>query len=87
MIAMARGVPVEEAGSKLPVITKAFKEAQPIKRPGSPDDIAKAVLWLASDDSSFVTGQALAVDGGVTGGRMWSDYMRGITGLEKELGL
>ena len=87
MIAMARGVPVEEADSKLPVIKKAFKEAQPIKRPGAPEDIAKAVLWLASDDSSFVTGQALAVDGGVTGGRMWSDYMRAIAGLEKELGL
>ena len=87
MIAMARGVPVEEADSKLPVIKKAFKEAQPIQRPGSPEDIAKAVLWLASDDSSFVTGQALAVDGGVTGGRMWSDYMRAIAGLEKELGL
>jgi NAD(P)-dependent dehydrogenase (short-subunit alcohol dehydrogenase family) len=31
---------------------------------GSPDEIARAVLWLASDDSSFTTGHALAVDGG-----------------------
>lgn len=87
MIAMARGVPVEEANSKLPVITEAFKEAQPIRRSGSVDDIAKAVLWLASDDSSFVNGHALVVDGGVTGGRMWSDYMTAIDGLEKALGL
>lgn len=87
MIAMARGVPVEEADSKLPVIEEAFKEAQPIRRSGSPDDIAKAVLWLASDDSSFVNGHALVVDGGVTGGRMWSDYMVAIEGLEKKLGL
>jgi len=87
MIAMARGVPIEEADSKLPVITEAFKEAQPIKRSGSVDDIAKAVLWLASDDSSFVNGHALVVDGGVTGGRMWSDYMTAIDGLEKTLGL
>ncbi len=55
---------------------EAFKEAQPIKRSGSVEDIAKAVLWLASDDSSFVNGHALVVDGGVTGGRMWSDYMQ-----------
>lgn len=87
MIAMARGVPVEEADSKLPVITEAFKEAQPIKRAGSVDDIAKAALWLASDDSSFVNGQAIVVDGGVTGGRMWRDYTLAIEGLEKKLGL
>ena len=87
MIAMARGVPIEEADSKVPVIEEAFKEAQPIKRSGSVDDIAKAALWLASDDSSFVNGQTLVVDGGVTGGRMWSDYMVSIEGLEKKLGL
>lgn len=87
MIAMARGVSVEEADSKLPVIEEAFREAQPIKRSGSVEDIAKAVLWLASDDSSFVNGQALVVDGGVTGGRMWSNYMHAIEGLEKKLGL
>jgi len=87
MIAMARGVPVEEADSKLPIIEEAFKTAQPIRRSGSVDDIAKAVLWLASDDSSFVNGHALVVYGGVTGGRMWSDYMLAIDGLEKALGL
>jgi NAD(P)-dependent dehydrogenase (short-subunit alcohol dehydrogenase family) len=87
MIAMARGVPVDEADSKLPVIEEAFKTAQPIRRSGSTMDIAKAVLWLASDDSSFVNGQALVVDGGVTGGRMWSDYVQAIEGLEKRLGL
>ncbi|MCW4012695.1 MAG: glucose 1-dehydrogenase [Candidatus Bathyarchaeota archaeon] len=87
MIALARGVPVEEADSKLPIIEDAFRAAQPIRRSGSVDDIAKAVLWLASDDSSFVNGQALVVDGGVTGGRMWSDYMLAIDGLEKVLGL
>jgi NAD(P)-dependent dehydrogenase (short-subunit alcohol dehydrogenase family) len=31
---------------------------------GSPDEIARAVLWLCSDDSTFTTGHALAVDGG-----------------------
>ena len=37
---------------------------QPIPRAGLPEDIAQAALWLASDDSSFVTGQAIVVDGG-----------------------
>jgi len=87
MIARARGVPLGEADGKLGVITEAFREAQPIRRPGHPDDIAKAALWLASDDSGFVNGHALVVDGGVSGGRMWSDYQHAIEGLERKMGL
>jgi NAD(P)-dependent dehydrogenase (short-subunit alcohol dehydrogenase family) len=38
----------------------------PIGRFGRPDEIAKAALFLASDDASFITGSALVVDGGIT---------------------
>ena len=47
-------------------------ERYPIGRSGFPADIANAALWLASSESSFVTGHALAVDGGITAGRPWS---------------
>ena len=37
----------------------------PLKKMGQPGDIAKAVRFLASDDSSYITGQVLLVDGGM----------------------
>lgn len=43
---------------------------QPVTRAGLPNDIAEMALFLASDASSFVTGQIIAVDGGLTAGRM-----------------
>jgi len=40
-------------------------EAIPLGRMGSPEDIAKAVAFLASSDASYITGQTLVVDGGM----------------------
>ena len=37
----------------------------PMKRMGKPEDIAKCVAFLASDDSSYITGQVITVDGGM----------------------
>jgi NAD(P)-dependent dehydrogenase (short-subunit alcohol dehydrogenase family) len=48
----------------LQVITTAISANTPAGRIGLPADIAGAALWLASDDSAYVTGQAIVVDGG-----------------------
>ena len=38
----------------------------PLGRPGKPEEVANAALFLLSDEASFVTGAAIAVDGGAT---------------------
>ena len=47
-------------------LREAYRRAVPIGRLGKPDDIAGAVLFFASDDADFVTGQTLSVSGGLT---------------------
>jgi NAD(P)-dependent dehydrogenase (short-subunit alcohol dehydrogenase family) len=50
-----------------PEAMKAYwKERHPMGRIGKPEEVAQAALFLASDDSSFVTGHLLFVDGGWT---------------------
>jgi NAD(P)-dependent dehydrogenase (short-subunit alcohol dehydrogenase family) len=45
-------------------VEKQFADMEPIGRMGEPQEVADAVMWLCSDSSSFVTGHAMAVDGG-----------------------
>ena len=49
-------------------VVRAVAARMPLKRLGTPEDIAKAALFLASDDSSWITGAALTIDGGIMAG-------------------
>lgn len=69
IFARAIGLATQIADQTVQGIAEVAKNAQPIPKAGLPEDIAEAALFLASDGSKFVTGQALTVDGGMTLGR------------------
>lgn len=48
-----------------PVTVQGWRDAIPLKRGGNPDDVANACVFLASDMSSYISGQVLQVDGGM----------------------
>ena len=57
-----------------------FGRHQPIGRVREAEDIAQAALFLASDDSTFITGTAMVVDGGAYAGRPWHRQSELMTG-------
>jgi NAD(P)-dependent dehydrogenase (short-subunit alcohol dehydrogenase family) len=65
------GVRDQRWKARIAKIRTELVDDQPMNRMGLPEEIAAAVLWLASDESSYVTGHALAVDGGLMAGRLW----------------
>jgi NAD(P)-dependent dehydrogenase (short-subunit alcohol dehydrogenase family) len=66
-------------------LKKVFSEVQAIKRPGLPEDIARAAVWLASEDASFVSGAAISIDGAFPDGLFSSE--KTVTDLLEVLGV
>ena len=67
------GVEASKADRITDVVKERFATLQPVPRAGATDDIARAALYLAGDGSSFVSGQDIVVDGGLTSvTRGWS---------------
>jgi NAD(P)-dependent dehydrogenase (short-subunit alcohol dehydrogenase family) len=83
----ALGLTGPEADRVAELMKTLLATRQPIQRAGLPEDIARAALWLASEESSFVNGHALIVDGGLTGGRMWSVVQEQRQQLRAAIGL
>ncbi len=57
---------IVEASPDAQKVIEAMTRAVPMKRLGTPDDIAPAVAFLASEEAGFITGQTLSVSGGLT---------------------
>jgi NAD(P)-dependent dehydrogenase (short-subunit alcohol dehydrogenase family) len=79
----ALGLSVEAAEKTPDVMREVYKTAQPIPRAGLPEDIAHAAVFLASDESTFINGHDLVVDGAITGGRNWTQQQQGYVALRK----
>jgi NAD(P)-dependent dehydrogenase (short-subunit alcohol dehydrogenase family) len=79
----ALGLSVDAAERTPAVMREVYKAAQPIPRAGLPEDIAHAAVFLASDESSFINGHDLVVDGAITGGRNWTQQQQGYVALRK----
>jgi glucose 1-dehydrogenase len=62
----ATRTPINTAAWSTPQAYEALMRLVPYKRIGEPEDIARAAVWLASDDSDYVNGVTLFVDGGMT---------------------
>lgn len=88
IFARVLGMSQEQAEKTLDPIKDVFKNIQAIPRAGLPEDIARGVLFLASDDSDFINGEALQIDGGVGRGFLdTQDHGGQREGLLKALGL
>ena len=57
---------VQRRWDRYPTGLQFFEDQYPVRRTGRPVDIANAVVFLCSDEASFITGHALVVDGGLT---------------------
>lgn len=82
----ALGVSKEKADATSEMVKKGLAAMQPIPRAGLPEDIANAAAFLASDESSFINGHDLVVDGAVTGGRFWSVNQKGLQAMREAMG-
>jgi NAD(P)-dependent dehydrogenase (short-subunit alcohol dehydrogenase family) len=72
-----RGARANATAEESAKVSDFFSSTVPLARWGEPEDVAKAVLFLASDDSSYINAVELMVDGGLTGAPFGAPILRG----------
>lgn len=87
ILAKALGMETAKAEQATAKMKEIYAKASPIPRSGVPDDIAQCVAWLASDRSTYVNATDIVVDGGVLGGRNYSQQQEGLKAVRGVLGI
>ena len=87
IFAKALGLPPDKADGYADAMKAGMAKNQPIPRAGLTDDIAHAAVFLASDESSFINGHDLVVDGGLVGGRLWTPHQEGVKAMRQAFGV
>jgi NAD(P)-dependent dehydrogenase (short-subunit alcohol dehydrogenase family) len=81
------GASEEDAARTVGRLAEFFATVQPIPRAGTPDDVANAAIFLASDLSNFITGHDLVIDGGMGMGNDWPTYVALRTEIGRRVGV
>jgi len=87
ILAKALGMETAKAETATDKIAEIYAKASPIPRSGFPDDIAQCVLWLASDRSTYVNATDIVIDGGLLGGRNFTQHHEGLKQVRAALGI
>ncbi|OUR77681.1 2,5-dichloro-2,5-cyclohexadiene-1,4-diol dehydrogenase [Alphaproteobacteria bacterium 46_93_T64] len=77
----ALGLEGQAADDTASIAGELLSGAQPIPRAGLPEDVARAAVFFASDDSSFINATDLVVDGGMIAGRHWTPHQESMKQL------
>jgi NAD(P)-dependent dehydrogenase (short-subunit alcohol dehydrogenase family) len=87
IFAKALGLAPDKADAFTETMKAFMAKHQPTPRAGMTDDIAHAAVFLASDESGFINGHDLVVDGGLVGGRMWTPHQEGVKAMRQAFGV
>ncbi len=75
----------EQSLAAMPIIERELAKTAPLKRAGHPNDVAQTAIFLASEESRFITAQDIAVDGGLIAGFTMEDMVQKFGGLYESL--
>jgi len=75
----------EQSAASLPIIERELAEIVPLGRAGTPADVASTLVFLASDESRYITAQDIAVDGGLIAGYTPVETMEKFGGMHAAL--
>ena len=87
IVAKALGMEAGKADKIAGEFAKLTAKVQPIPRAGITDDIAHCAVFLASDNSSFINGVDIIVDGGLLGGRQYTAHQESLKAIKGALGI